>query len=81
MGSLNDSIIVSATALLTFWDGCLFGEVPCVVGCPAAPLAPLPSVDGHTPTNSQFVASSCLLMLSNVPWVPQLLLVENYYHR
>lgn len=56
MGSLNDSIIVSATALLTFWDGVyLLGEVPCVVGCPAAPLAPLPSVDDevtHPPTLS-----------------------------
>ena len=84
MGSLNDSIIVSTTALLTFWDGRLFagGKSLVWLGAQQLPWLPcLPWMTGSHTHHLSVCATSFLLMLSNVPWVPQLPLVENHCHR
>ena len=70
------------------WVFICWGDVLCVVGCPAAPLAPLPSMDDgvtHPPTLSlwQSIVSWCCQMspgCHSCPWLRTTVIDEQEYH-
>ena len=70
------------------WVFICWGDVPCVVGCPAAPLALLPSMDDgvtHPPTLSlwQPIVSWCCQMspgCHSCPWLRPTVIDEQEYH-